>query len=278
MAAPGLEMLVLYDGVAQPWFSALAVRDYLAAWLPWLALELRPDPLRHALAAVRDEARREEATAGLAEELCHIRVKSPAQPVAAARRRLLGPELDFEARLLRGVIARASGVVYDGLELQRLAFNVLPHSDRHLGAIHIWFTQRLIATWDEDERRYHARVSVYGFPAIISTSGMAEAPAREREHHLARRLGVPMSVAGATSHLTHEDPRATDVAKGYAMQAVFYALTGEPFCDDPHCRLFNAHWQRELLVAQLGGTDYCPRHADMLHAWQEQRAPKEALT
>jgi hypothetical protein len=48
------------------------------------------------------------------------------------------------------------------------------------------------------------------------------------------------------------------------MQAVFYALTGDPFCDDPCCRLFNAHWQREMLAAQLSRPDFCRRHEKMI--------------
>jgi hypothetical protein len=42
----------------------------------------------------------------------------------------------------------------------------------------------------------------------------------------------------------------------------------EAFCDDPRCRLFNAHWQRELLGAQLGGQDFCGRHRATLAAWR----------
>lgn len=67
--------------------------------------------------------------------------------------------------------------------------------------------------------------------------------------------------------LRYEDPRITEMAKGYAMQAAFYSLTGEPFCDDPRCRLFNAHWQREMFNAQLGGGDYCPFHRNILELW-----------
>ena len=267
MSGPGLEKVVLYDAVGQPWFDAAAVSDYLEFWLPWLTVEVRTDLFAHALG----EARGPEALAGLAEELCQVRVHDPMRQVAERRRRPLKPALDYETRLLTGAARPSAGVAYDGVELQRLAFNVLPRAERHLCALHIWITERLVATWDEDDRRYHARVSLYGFPAILSTSGMVEAPAREREHYLARRLGVPMSVAGAPDapdHLRHEDPRTADVAKGYAMQAVFYALTGEPFCDEAGCRLFNAHWQSEMLAAQLHGSEFCPRHAQMLEAWQ----------
>ena len=45
---------------------------------------------------------------------------------------------------------------------------------------------------------------------------------------------------------------------------LLFALTGEPFCEDPACRLFNAHWQAEMLRAQLEGPDYCERHQELL--------------
>jgi hypothetical protein len=45
------------------------------------------------------------------------------------------------------------------------------------------------------------------------------------------------------------------------MQAFFFHVTGNPFCTDKTCRLFNAHWQEELLTAQLSGEpELCPHH------------------
>ncbi|HPD13942.1 MAG TPA: hypothetical protein PLE19_03290 [Planctomycetota bacterium] len=264
MAAPGAEHVILYDGVRQPWFDAAAVAAYVARWLPWLRVEVRADVFQHALLAARGH----EALAGLAEDLCRVRVHDPMRPWAERRRRPLKPELDYERRLITGAARPAAGVTYDGLELQRLAFNVLPETERHQRAVHLWLTERLIATWDEADRRYHARVSLYGFPSILSTEGMVQAPARERSFYLARRLGLGEGADPGERALRHEDPRTTEVAKGYAMQALFYAFTGEPFCDEAGCRLFNAHWQREMLAAQLEGSEFCPRHAQMLEAWQ----------
>ena len=256
--------LLLYDGVGQPWFSAAAVADYLAQRLPLLAVELRPGLLQHALGGATGR----EALCGLAEELCLARVRDPRRQVAADERPRvpLKPEVDYELRLLRGDGRPVPGVLYDGIELQRIAFNVLPQAERHSPAIRLWFTERLVATWDDADRRYHARTGVYGFPAIVSTSGLVEAPARDRRHYLARRLGLPDT--DGNGYLGYEDPRTTEVAKGYAMQAVFYAATGEPFCSDPRCRLYNAHWQSELLAAQLGGDDLCQHHREALSALQ----------
>ncbi len=62
---------------------------------------------------------------------------------------------------------------------------------------------------------------------------MVEAPARDRKYYLARRMGIGVGAddsSGADDHLKYEDSRIQEIAKGYAMQAVFYALTGEPFC------------------------------------------------
>jgi len=310
----------LYDGVGQPWFSVAGVRDHLAHWLPCLGIELRGDPLARALLETSEAASRREAEPGprnlpgaaschppaasrreaepgprnlpgaasphpaaasLAERLCQLRILNPAQPLSERARRTLKPEADYELRLLAGTLRAAPGVPYDGVELQRIALGLLPAAESRQEIIHIWFTERLLATWDEDDRRYHARVSVFGFPSILSTAGMVQALARERQYYLARRLGVGAEDAlqAAGDCLGCDDPRATEVAKGYAMQAVFYALTGEPFCDQPTCRLYNAHWQREMLAAQLGGGDYCRRHRELLAAWQaEVRDRSEGVT
>jgi hypothetical protein len=268
MSSPRTGTIRLYDGIGEAWFPIGTVKGHLEQWLPWHCIEMRNDLPVWSLERVRDDDLRRTKTDDLARRLSGIRVLNPAKE--ARRRRPLGPELDYETRLLSGDARATPGVVYDGNDLQRIAFGMLPPEERGLDAIHIWFTTRLFATWDENDRRYHARVSVYGYPSIISTSGMAVAPARDRQYYLAQRLGVPVDGPGASAsddYLEHDDPRDAEVAKGYAMQAVFYALAGDPYCDDPHCRLFNGHWQREILEAQLGGTDYCARHKEMIEAW-----------
>jgi len=270
-----LPRIYLYDGVNQPWFAVSAVRDHLAHWLPGAELELREDPLVRALAATEDAEHRQAQLTDLAHRLCQSRVFNPARALGESRRRPLKPELDYESRLLTQAARAAAGIVYDGDELECIALGLLPQSERRLDTIHIWFTERLFATWDADDRRYHARVSLYGLPSIVSTSGMVHAPARERAHYLAQRLGLRHAAAATGDFLDHEDPRSAEVAKGYAMQAVFYALTGEPFCDDPQCRLFNAHWQREMLAAQLTGEDYCCRHREILEGWRTAFADRK---
>jgi hypothetical protein len=68
----------------------------------------------------------------------------------------------------------------------------------------------------------------------------------------------------------YDDERMTEVMKGYAMQAFFFHLGNEPFCEDTHCRLFNAHWQSEAIEAQLGGDNYCAEHEKILECVRDE--------
>jgi hypothetical protein len=109
----------------------------------------------------------------------------------------------------------------------------------------------------------------------VSKSGLVEAPAKPREFYAAKR-GLRIESADARYEslkerfagrfLDFDDSRTTQVAKGYALQAVFYHLTGEPFCDDGDCVLFNAHWQEELLRAQVDSGLLCARHRKVAEA------------
>jgi hypothetical protein len=111
--------------------------------------------------------------------------------------------------------------------------------------------------------RYHARVSVYGFPSLISITGLVLAPARDREFYLSQRLGVPSR--DKTPYLEHNDCRLGEALKGYLLQAIFYYMIGNPFCERKDCRLFNAHWQKELIEAQLlPSADLCLEHKKFL--------------
>jgi hypothetical protein len=40
--------------------------------------------------------------------------------------------------------------------------------------------------------------------------------------------------------------------------------TGEAFCDKTECRLFNAHWQKDLIYSQLENGKLCERHQKIL--------------
>lgn len=166
----------------------------------------------------------------------------------------------FERKMLSGE-EKGRGVLYDGLWVQRtlrkLIFDSLPEESGP-GFLHIIFTGRLLGTFEG--RRYHARVVLLGSPAIISTSGLVEAPARPREYYFIK--GGLITSGRDTRELDemyrgrfidYDDPKTTSTISSYALQALFYELSGEAFCDDPACCLFNSHWQEDVLKVQYEG-------------------------
>ncbi len=154
---------------------------------------------------------------------------------------------------------------------------------RYVGSgLHIIFTSRLPATFEGT--RYHGRVIVADFPlAIISTTGVVEAPARQREYYIRQAAYHRAQHAGLQvpeerefmqeledrfkeGFIGYDDLRMTDVVKGYTLQAAFYLLFGEAFCESPGCMLFNAHTQAEMIHAQIESGRLCKRHQTMLEA------------
>jgi len=177
-------------------------------------------------------------------------------------------ETQFELRLLEEPTKRVPGILYDGYRYLAVMRGLLPPRERTIQVLHIAFEHRILGTFDEDGR-YHARAVVCGYPSVVSTSGIVEGPAKPKEYYrvkaqLSIALGaIPFDAAKEPfkgQFIDYDDPRLTAVAKGYALQAAMYHVTKEAFCEDPDCRLFNAHWQAELLRAQIGSGRLCSRH------------------
>jgi len=203
----------------------------------------------------------------LAHDLAATRVRNLQRPFEPSEP-LFG-EVEFERRLLAEPTKRVPGVLYDAYRYASAMRALLPREERSLRILHVAFGHRLLGTFDEDGR-YHARAVVCSFPSIVSTSGLVEAPAKPPEYYkvkarLSAVLGaVPFEAAKAPfkgQFLDYDDPRLEEVAKGYALQAALYHIVGEAFCGDSACRLFNAHWQAELLRAQIESGGLCARHA-----------------
>jgi len=219
----------------------------------------------------------DENVLALAERVVRAKVRDPAGGVAHYP--LFPGEVDFELRRLRGQDVRAFGYLYDGGKIAAAYADLIDPAEAD--DLDIVFTNQLVGTWDVGDRRFHARTIVCSSPVLISTSGLVEAPARPREYYLLRQRYTSLGLSDAAEIdlgprmaeicLFHDDPKLTEVAKGYALQAVFYHFTGEPFCSDPGCRLFNAHWQKDMLYAQLGSPyDLCPAHEAELAALRER--------
>lgn len=181
-------------------------------------------------------------------------------------------EISIEKRLLSDPNLRLPGILYDGFKLHNTFQSLIPEGERALKNVHIAFTNRLFATFDKNDRRFHARVIICGYPSIISTSGVVEAPAKPKGFYAAKQKIVSLGIDALEvlkehykgKFIEYDDERLTEVMKGYAMQALFYHITNKPFCDEKHCRLFNAHWQSEVIEAQLKGDRYCAGHRKIL--------------
>jgi hypothetical protein len=265
-----LRQIHLYDEGTAPTLDVCAVAAYLSEQTGCRAVHARGSfLLEHAA-----EDQFPEIARGLA-ALKVIEVNSPWR-----EREPSHGEVEFERRRLAKADQGPHGVVYEGFGLQVMLRNLMTSAGVATPALHtahIAFTNRLVGTWGDD-LRYHLRTIILGLPAIISTTGLVEAPAKPREFYLAQQQLGP---AGQSEYalarlkeqfrrrfLDYDDPRLAEVAKGYAMQAIAYQFTGEAFCEDPTCRLFNAHWQEEMLKAQLGDR-YCGRHRAWLSELRE---------
>jgi len=257
-----VEKVLLYDEGAAEKLSIEEIAEYLREKLGKVPVDIRGSPFAPCPEKSTDYAR----------NLASIKIQDVKRKTASEQEPLYG-EIQYEKRRIGGK-TRAFVVLYDGFHLQRLFSELIARQERVLGFAHILLTNRLFATWEEGDRRYHLRTSVYGFPSIISTTGLVEAPAKPREYYLLKQqyemLGkdpLELKERFKGSFIDHEDERLTDVTKGYAMQAVFHSLTGDPFCEDRSCRLYNAHWQAELIFAQLESEhEFCEQHASILES------------
>ncbi len=252
----------LYDDGAAEELDIAEIAQHLGEKLGKVEIEARGNPFRANLAPDRipDYARQ---IAGTKIQEAHKKITSVQEPLHA--------EIEYEKRRILGK-TRAFGILYDGFHLQRTFSQVISGGEFLPEFVHIFFTNRLFATWDDSNKRYHLRTSVYGIPSVISTTGLVEAPAKPREYYLLKQQyeRLRMDVTELKDRfkgrfIDYGDERLTAVAGGYAMQAVFYFLTGDPFCEDKGCILYNAHWQEELIFAQLeSGYELCPRHSELL--------------
>ena len=113
---------------------------------------------------------------------------------------------------------------------------------------------------------------------MISTSGIIEAPAKPKKYYRLKQDLLRQNVTTIDDfvpdeikekYLKYDDLRLPEDIKGYVMQAVFYHVFSEPFCPEPNCRLYNAHWQEELLQAQFTEPEFCTKHQELLASINE---------
>ena len=209
--------------------------------------------------------------------LSAIRVKDIKNPFQAYKS--TNVEIEFENKLckdssLMNLTTRVEDAdeisqvfMYDGFELQKILRSLNDNNE----TLHIIITNRLICTFDENDKRYHARAVICANPAIISTTGIIEAPAKPKEYYFeamalkTQGLGIePLKEKYRDEFLDYNDKRLTKIVEGYILQVIFYNVTGESFCEDIECRLNNAHWQKDLLFSQIKISKLCEKHNEIL--------------
>ena len=207
------------------------------------------------------------ATEDLPERFAEARVRSPYDRDTGNT--MLGI-VRYEERAMADP-AREGGVLYDGLAIQRALNDALPADDASLDTAHVVLLDRVLGTWGDHDGRWHKRVSILGQPALVSVPGLYEAPAKPEEYYKEKQRHA--LVSGDTpprevlenqvegEFLIEDDPRTTDAIAGYVLGAVHFLATGEAFCAEEGCRLFNAHYQEELIDAQLRPPAFCSDHA-----------------
>lgn len=163
--------------------------------------------------------------------------------------------------------------LYDGFELQNIIAENISITDNTL---HIIFTNKLTVTFDNDDFRYHARALISSNPTIISTTGIIEAPAKPKQYYLDLMTNFSEveieEIKGKYKgeFLEYHDSRLSNIAEGYVLQAIMYYTTGDAFCENKECRLFNAHWQKDLFYSQLENKKLCDEHQEKLKEIKNQ--------
>jgi hypothetical protein len=167
-------------------------------------------------------------------------------------------EIDFEMRKLTSCRC-GSGTVYSGNHYALILRKHLPEIFFDIRAKPVLITPEYLATFEASEKRWHLRYGIFSVPTIISLNGIIEAPARPREYYLAKSMGLQPD--HDDKFVTGDDPRLPRILAGIILQAWWYYHDGNPFCPDPNCSLYNAHWQEELINSQKDEPYIlCPEH------------------
>ena len=184
--------IILYDEGIGEGLDISEIARYLTRTVGKAKVEVRGNPFDFNLPQdkVSDYARK---IAGIKIQEIHQKLLSDQEPLYG--------EIEYERRRILGK-TKSFGILYDGFYLLRILCEIIPREERSREFVHIFFTNRLFATWDGNNKRYHLRASVYGVPSVISTTGLVEAPAKPRvdkAHECTTAAGATPKVARSAS-------------------------------------------------------------------------------
>ncbi|MCM8784928.1 MAG: hypothetical protein NC899_01585 [Candidatus Omnitrophica bacterium] len=259
--------IYLYDGGKTESLDLKEILRYLKNIFKKSKIQIRQEFIRFYLSSKLISEEKEKEINHLAKEMAKIKVRVIDRKDTSFEP--LPGEIEYEKKRLSELESKSFGVLYNGFELVTIFSKLINKEEFNFDHCHIIFTNQLFGTWDEYDMRWHARVSIYSFPSIISTTGIVEAPAKPREFYLKRRLGIDLyrlKEEFKGRFIDYNDQRMTEIMKGYVLQALFYHMTGDPFCEHKNCRFYNAHWQEEIINAQLSANiEFCERHKKIIN-------------
>lgn len=175
-------------------------------------------------------------------------------------------DYEFEKKFNDYTKQKQNEIFYEGFKMQKNFSSFLPDDENTLSVLSIIITNKLIGTFDENDYRFHARAILLGNPTIISTSGIIEGPAKPKKFYLDMMTNFSQISESEIEKkyqgefLTYHDLRLPQILEGYIMQAISFIETGEEFCENDFCRIFNSHWQRDLIDLNVIESKLCPKH------------------
>lgn len=258
-----LTSIYIYDAPDAIGLDIRAIGHYLADLFPTVSVETRTDFFTWHLG----QFDLEQVEVLAAELAARLQEREVHDLVAPDRRGEFAPMTPDEHDL---------GVVYRAGPLQDVMRALIPAAERGPAALHLVFMTACIGRFVAGESHLQLQIVQHGEPAIVSTTGLVEAPALPREYAFRRAqlLGFGLEEAAeeldgrfAEAALGHGDTRINRVATGIALQAVFQRGFGEVGCADPSCPLHPAASHDELCRAHLSEhSRLCDRHARMIIA------------
>jgi len=158
----------LFDDPFTPAFRLSEVADYLRTKLPTVQIFTHGELVAEKLSKAQGDER-EVLLQRLAIGFAKARVHDPFKPVE--EREPLYGEIAYERRRLttRG---EARGVVYDGFMVQELLASLFDREELNRWSLPLVFTNQLLATFDESDRRYHLRTVILGYPRHSLHNGL----------------------------------------------------------------------------------------------------------
>lgn len=194
----------------------------------------------------------------------------------------------------------ASAIIHDE-EIRTSLSSLNVKTIQSYDPLHVVFTDMIICTFDQEDYRYHARMLVGANPFLISVPGIVEGPAKSRRYYvrqMTKKFSEHMSKdaycdagsdagSDAGNNNTHDSTRTTinnndpnydyivrndsrmpHIVQGLLLQAVTYYETGEAFCSDNTCRMYNAHWQSDMIRTQVTNQKLCSKHYNVIKKMQ----------